>query len=111
MNVKNMVDAWRKAEYDLGIAVNSNFILKLSTGIKHFVFIPDFGGVNGTIVTSSLDTEDFNELRDLGFFCSALGEHYLTYDRTLFIDTLNDWGFFGEANKRPNWLTGQSWSA
>ena len=45
-----------------------------------------------------------------GYYCSALNfEHYKNYDRQYFIDTLNDWGYFGDASKKPHWYTGQSW--
>lgn len=101
-----MIGAWDEAEKDLGIKVNPRLTLELKNGIKNFVQIKDFGGTKGTIVTLSPDTQDFKELQELGFYCSALGESYSAYDRNLFIDTLNDWGFFGEANKKPTWYSG-----
>ncbi|MGO9977392.1 MAG: hypothetical protein ACLP01_32215 [Solirubrobacteraceae bacterium] len=41
---------------------------------------------------------------------SALGESYLHYDRTLFIDTLNDWGWCSEGAP-PSWYSGESCTA
>jgi hypothetical protein len=32
------------------------------------------------------------------------------YNRQLFIDTLNDWGWFGEKGAEPPWYTGKPWS-
>lgn len=107
MNNKDMIDAWIKAQHDLGIEVKTKLTLRLKTGTKDFIFIQDFGGPKGTIVTSINDTKDFKELQKFGFYCSALGESYSTYNRMLFIDTLNDWGFFGELNKKPTWYKGQ----
>jgi hypothetical protein len=107
---KDMTDAWRQAERDLGIVLDPRVTLALKNGTKNFVLIKNFGGPKGAIVTSTDDTKDFKELQELGFYCSALGDSYSSYDRSLFIDTLNDWGFFGEANKKPTWYTGKSWT-
>lgn len=94
----NLIDAWRKAEGDLGIKVNAKFQVELWNGPKDFLFIEYFGGPKGAIATLIPDTKDFEELREFGFHCSAPGNGYVTYDRTLFADTLNAWGFFGNAN-------------
>ena len=106
-----MIDAWKKAGQDLGIKVDSEFTLELKDGKKDFLFIQDFGGPKGTIATSIHDTKDFNELQELGFYCSALGNSYTTYDRALYTDTLNDWGFFGEVHRKPDWYNARSWTS
>jgi hypothetical protein len=106
-----MIDAWKQAEQDLGIKVNPEFSVRLINSTKTFLFIENFGGPKGTIVTDLDGTSDFKEIEELGFYCSAVNSaRYSTYDRKIFIDTLNDWGFFGEKNKTPDWYTGQSWS-
>ena len=105
-----MTDVWRKAEQDLGIDIDLKAAVGLKNGTKTFVLIKDFGGPKGIIVSSIDDTQDFKELQELGFYCSALGDSYTSYDRVLFIDTLNDWGFFGEAKNRPTWYEGKSWT-
>jgi hypothetical protein len=110
MDKQDLIDAWRNAEQDLGIDVNLEFTLGLKNGTKEFIFIKDFGGPKGAIVTSTHETKDFKELQEMGFYCSALADSYSTYDRLLFVDTLNDWKFFGEANKKPGWYTGKGWT-
>jgi hypothetical protein len=35
----------------------------------------------------------------------VLADTYLTYDRHLFVGTLDDWGWFGEGSA-PAWYTG-----
>lgn len=67
-----MIEAWTKAGQDLGIKVDTEFTLGLKDGKKDFLFIQDFGGPEGTIVTSIHDTKHFKELQELGFYCSAL---------------------------------------
>lgn len=108
--MKDIIEAWRKAEQDLGITVNSTFQLELKKETKNFVFVKDFGGPSGTIVTLNHDTKDFKELQELGFYCSALGDSYSTYNRNLFVETLNDWGFFGKESQKPTWYTGKGWA-
>ena len=44
-----------------------------------------------------------------GLYPSLLGESYRAYDRELFIDTLNDWGWYGGGDP-PSWYTGRPWS-
>ena len=106
-----MINAWRKAEQDLGIKINPEFTLRLKDRTRTFLCIEHFGGPKGTIAASLDDTADFKELTELGFYCSALADSYSTYDRDLFVDTLNDWGFFGKINEKPSWYTGQSWTS
>jgi hypothetical protein len=48
--------------------------------------------------------------RQCGYFSCNLYPRYRAYRRQLFIDTLNDWGWFGEKGKEPPWYTGQSWT-
>jgi len=40
---------------------------------------------------------------------SALGPAYLDYDRDVFIDALNDWGWTG-TGAPPPWYTGAPWT-
>lgn len=41
---------------------------------------------------------------------SALGESYQQYERTLFIETLCHWGWYGKVPP-PSWYTGEPWTA
>lgn len=42
------------------------------------------------------------EAEERGMGWSALGESYLSYDRDLFVNTLNDWSWCGEVDP-PSW--------
>jgi hypothetical protein len=43
----------------------------------------------------------------LGYFATRINVvAYSNYDRTAFVDTLNDWGWFGPEEQRPGWYTG-----
>jgi len=47
---------------------------------------------------------------DDDYFTSILGPGYTLYDRQVFIDTLDDWQFFGSEAERPSWYSGTSWT-
>jgi hypothetical protein len=41
------------------------------------------------------------------YFSAVNYESYSKYNRELFIETLIDWGYFGDNNKKPKWYIGQ----
>jgi hypothetical protein len=104
-------DAWRQAAADLGIRVEAPFALTKESGEPEWfeAHILDFGGPNGTVVASQ-DGESTGIRKRLGYFVSDLFPIYWTYERQHFIDTLNDWGWFGEKGQEPSWYTGEPWS-
>jgi len=103
--------AWLDAAKDLGIRVTAPFTLHVSKveAITYEAHVLDFGGQKGTVV-GILD----DKLRDCravqGYYCSNLAPSYRSYKRQHFIDTLNDWGWFGPPELRPSWYTGKAWS-
>jgi hypothetical protein len=104
-------NAWRQAAADLGIMVEAPFELVSETGeVQWFeVHVLEFGGPKGTVAGNQ--DSGLDDLRKrLGYYPSNLYPGYRTYARQLFIDTLNDWGWFGEPGKEPPWYTGQPWS-
>jgi hypothetical protein len=70
-----------------------------------------FGRRVGTII--SVLHEPSSQIRfpvDDDYFPSQLSDSYTHYDRQLFIDTLDDWQFFGPDAEKPVWYSGKSWS-
>ena len=103
--------AWLQAGADLGIRVTAPFTLHVSEveAVTYEAHIVDFGGPNGTVV-GVLD-DKLNDCRSLkGYYGSNLAPSYRNYNRQHFIDTLNDWGWFGPSELRPSWYTGKPWS-
>jgi hypothetical protein len=45
-----------------------------------------------------------------GYASSDLSANYRQYDRDLFVDTLNDWQWFGQKGEQLSWYTGKKWS-
>ena len=109
-----MAQAWLEAAEDLGIRVQHPFTFTTATGATattESVFLPDFGSSAGTLLLCRFDADDVCELaEETAFFRSALNpQSYEPYRRDLYIDTLNDWGWFGFPPARPSWFTGAPW--
>ncbi len=103
--------AWQQAAVDLGIRVVAPFELASEDGSTRWLeaHILDFGGPMGTIVASK--STRLSDLKlHFGYYPSILYPNYQTYARKLFIETLDDWGWYGEFGKEPAWYTGQPWS-
>ena len=109
-NNKSLINAWKKASKDLNIEIETPFFLQTDKGlIKYDLLVKSFGNENGTLIITIDDMGEFNTAEKYGFYCSALSTYYNRYDRDLYIETLNDWGYFGLLEKKPNWYTGQFW--
>ena len=103
--------AWETAATDLDIRVTHPFVLRSATAQDHFTFIAlvhGFGSPAGTLLVTTAEesTPLAHAARSAGYFASLLNpDAYRRYDRELFIETLNDWGYFGSEHP-PSWYTG-----
>ena len=110
-----MAQAWLDAATDLGIRVVPPFTFKTKSGVTAVtkgVFLPDFGSPAGTLLVCRFDPDESSDLADdTDFFRSSLNPRgYEPYRRDLYIDTLNDWGWFGNKSNHPSWYTGEPWT-
>ena len=103
--------AWLQAGADLGIRATAPFTLHVSDleAITYEAHVLDFGGPKGT-VTGVLDDKLIDCRSVQGYYWSNLAPSYRSYKRKCFIETLNDWGWFGPSELRPSWYTGKPWS-
>ena len=103
--------AWLHAAKDLGIDVVAPFSAS-GEGQLEIVFpvlVRSFGNQLGTIVLPLNAQALAEHAKQLGYFVSNVNEQsYASYERQLFVDTLDDWGYFGSS--RPSWYTGKPWS-
>ena len=107
-----VVEAWREAARDLGIRFTAPFTLTSAEG-KQFDclgLVHHFGRQGGTLISvigepSSKTPVPAGE----EYFRSQLAEGYGEYRRQSFIDTLDDWQFFGPESERPAWYKGKYW--
>jgi hypothetical protein len=107
-----IVEAWRQAGVDFRIRVEAPHRLVAPDGTELIVeaFVPDFGGPMGTIAVAIEDKTRCALVAKLGHFVSQLGPSYRVFERRRFRDTLNDWGWSGPPEARPDWYTGAPWS-
>jgi hypothetical protein len=97
-----IMNAWKEAAADLGIRVIAPFEFKTGNELPILfeAFVPDFGSPAGAIVMTE---KSRNDIAVKGRWASRLYETYQTYRRADFIETLIDWGWFGDETKTPSW--------
>jgi hypothetical protein len=107
-----VVAAWHQAAADLGVKFTSPFTVTLEDGSVEFIgLVHKFGRRLGTLISVLGEPSEETRLRPHNdYFQSILGSVYAGYKRQLFIDTLDDWQFFGSETERPGWYSGKSWS-
>jgi hypothetical protein len=106
---QNEVQFWRKAAADLGIDVITPFETILTDGshVKVSALVGDFGVRHGMVVDANyaLIEPYAKSLAADGYgYSSNLGHSPESYDRNGMIEVLKDWGWSGDANKKPAWL-------
>ncbi len=98
---RDMIAAWQWAAADLGVQVSSPF----AVGDEEYpVYVPLFGRPAGALPIWIGDERPRLGAEAKGFFISLLNpEVYCKLDRTLFVETLVDWGWFGAPGEAPEW--------
>jgi hypothetical protein len=103
----HMIAAWQQAATDLGIRLTSPFSVRDQDGRSVNVegFLPDFGRPDGIIFISAARSI---VLKKTDRQHSTLFTAYRVYERSLFVDTLEDWGWFGPSDPPP-WYVGKGY--
>lgn len=96
-----LIEAWQVAASDLGFRLEAPYRLVTSAGDRIWVegFLPDFGGDRGMVFRSVAHTAPSTDL-----YVSLIATTYRRYAREIFVEALTDWGWFGPADRRPDWL-------
>ena len=107
-----VVAAWQEAAKDLGIQFTSPFYLEHDGSLsEHLGVVHHFGRHLGTVISvlgEPSSRSGFPAGKD--YYSSVLSPQYSAYQRQYFIDTLDDWTFFGPDSERPSWYSGKNWS-
>jgi hypothetical protein len=116
--IQSVAFAWKQAGKELEINVVAPFFIKDKEGNSYLyaAFVPDFGCSVGALVLAA-DPPDFyvdprliSCAKDQGYWHSIVNsEIYSVFNRTAFIETLDDWQYFGNEKNRPSWYSGKSW--
>jgi hypothetical protein len=107
-NAARMPAAWREAAAQLGIEVVAPFEV---AGVSFAAYLPDFGGPQRMVIsglTSSAE-DDAAAASEAGLYLSRVSDAYAEFDRSQFQAALDDWGWYGPAEKRSGWYTGAAW--
>lgn len=105
-----MTIAWRQAAADLQVRFEAPFALEhQGSTFWSCGWLPSFGCASGAVIADRFSAPEIFEVCDaLGYYASGLSPyHYETYDRASFMETLNDWGWFGSRSEAPAWFTGR----
>ena len=95
-----MMRAWDVASHELQIRVATPF--RISDQLNAPVYLADFGGPNGMIIDAGIgpaldgiaDIRKFAAERNL-YYSILNPMSYMSFERTLFLEALHDWGYFG----------------
>jgi hypothetical protein len=106
--------AWIDASRDLGIRYFYPFTFTIKDGRSVTTtggWLPDFGSPHGTLLGTRFDPDWVSDMEEqTDYYLSGLNPlHYEPYRREVYIETLNDWGWFG-AGAPPSWFSGQVYS-
>jgi hypothetical protein len=100
--------AWRQVGADLGLDVTAPFTLD-EDGTACVAWIAQFGSPQGVVIVGLSAGSEVRDLARSGDrYVSVVNEEaYRRYDRDLFVETLNDWGWHGDPARAPDWYTGE----
>ncbi|MGE0534198.1 MAG: hypothetical protein AB7O68_04440 [Pirellulales bacterium] len=111
----SIANRWRDAAVVLKIQVVIPFELQRAEArFRYLALVPHFGRPQGTLIIE-LDHPQEDLLAELatneGYYYSSLSQRYSQATVQAIQDTLNDWGWFGPEELRPDWYTGEPWSS
>ena len=102
---------WKKVGEDLGLRVEAPFNLILEGGIEldFEALIVDFGAPKGMLITTDFSKVEKidDQLREMGYGFSIMSHpsQDRLHDSEGFKYVLLDWGWSGDPNREPQWLS------
>ena len=110
-----IIEAWKDAAVDLGITFITPFALDDDgRRISYLGLLPEFGSENGMLIfVSDASAVELwaSTAKKKGFGYSYLSDSYGAYDRRLFSETLDDWGWSPKDRPPPIWYSGAPWTS
>ena len=110
--IENASGAWVKAGMELGFQLNAPFTFEWECeSVMCVAFIHHFGGHNGMLVSvleprAPIDQRIVRYSQKHGLFYSFVGLNYGDYEKSRFVEALEDWGYYGPQDKCPAWFNG-----
>ena len=101
-----LVQAWQAAATDLGIEVQAPYLVGDAVFAARVL---GFGSARGTLV-DWMGSGNSHATADTFYVSCVDPKAYGSYDRRLFQETLDYWGWAGDLSSAPGWYTGRQWS-
>jgi hypothetical protein len=103
-----LIEAWKIAAQDLGLDITRPLKMNTENGkVNYPVLVKNFGGKKGTIIARHALFMDYPIPKHKDYYFSAVNaDSYSKYDRDTFIETLEDWGYYGDKANKPEWFNG-----
>jgi hypothetical protein len=105
-----IANAFLCAAKDLGITVRA----PARVGNQDVpAIVEQFGNESGmaVVVWRCVTDAQLDAIRRAGYSVSQVNpDSYRAYERTMFVDTLNDWGWHGPEEDRPEWCDDAPWT-
>jgi uncharacterized protein YchJ len=105
---EKLIKAWKTAAEELGLDIISHLQMNTENGkVSYPVFVKHFGRKKGTIIARHALFMDYPMPKDKDYYFSAVNrDSYSKYNRESFIETLEDWGYYGDKASKPEWYNG-----
>ena len=103
-----LIEAWKIASLDLGLDIISPLKMNTENGkVIYPILVKNFGGKKGTIIARHALFMDYPMPKHKDYYFSAVNtDSYSKYNREKIIETLEDWGYYGDKNNKPEWYNG-----
>ena len=108
--ITKLQQKWKSAAEDLGIEIVIPFRSSLSNGkeIRGEFLLPQFGRKKGMIITTKFEDIGVSRedliLEHYGYSVLREPRRIEEYNRSIFIEVLQDWGWSEENGSKPEWL-------
>jgi hypothetical protein len=96
-----------------GFVPRFSVVLPGGIPVQALGLVRSFGSPAGTLlfcIGMEPSQDQLRAIKAARYSYSALSaESYSSYVEQHFVDTLNDWGYFGAPSGRPKWYSGEVW--
>ena len=103
-----LIKAWKIAAQELGLDIINPLRMNTENGkVEYPVLVKNFGRKKGTIIARHELFMDYPMPKHKDYYFSAVNaDYYSKYSRENFIETLEDWGYYGDKASKPEWYNG-----
>lgn len=102
-----LIRSWLECREELGVDLEAPSEYPPGSGQRCVTRLRWFGSPNGMVVVRLQDpahVEAYRQARQDGLYCSAINPAaYQPFNRDLFVETLDDWGWYGLPEDQPEW--------